>query len=95
MMYAWKLSCSMFSYTAPAARYSVTALSSPATANCLPGASVPAPSGCHSTAHTAPAVELVETQLLVPTSQSLTVLSALLLQSARVGPRTSTHAPAP
>jgi hypothetical protein len=68
-------------YRLPAALYKDTALSSPATANCLPTANESSPLGCHLNPQTSAVVVFVETHALCPTSHSLIILSAPLLIS--------------
>jgi hypothetical protein len=65
-------------YRLPAALYSDTALSSPATANCLPTAKESFPLGCHLNPQTSAVVVFVETHALCPTSHNLIILSAPL-----------------
>jgi hypothetical protein len=73
-------------YKLPAALYNDTALSSPATANCLPTANESFPLGCHLNPQTSAVVVFVETQALCPTSHSFTILSAPLpISYARLG----------
>jgi hypothetical protein len=78
LQYILSIPCTLVDYKLPAALYNDTALSSPATANCLPTAKESFPLGCHLNPHTSAVVVFVDTHALCPTSHSFTILSAPL-----------------